>query len=150
MGSITSNSSFLIILLHFFQLYIFLMTFRIVLRYNFWGFLGSSAGKESACNAGDTGSISGSGESTGEGIGCPLQYSGAFLVVQLVKNTLAMWESWVRSLGWEDPLEKGKSTHSSILTGEFYGLHSPLGCQRVRHDWTTFTHLYIIWWCFSP
>ena len=36
-------------------------------------------------------------------------------MAQLVKNPLAMWETWVRSLGWERPLEKGKSTHSSIL-----------------------------------
>ena len=75
----------------------------------------SSFGKESTCNAGDPSSISGSGRSTGEGIGYPLQYSWASLVAQLVKNPPAMWETWVRSLGWEDPLEKGKATHSSIL-----------------------------------
>ena len=40
---------------------------------------------------------------------------GASLVAQLVKNPLAMWETWVRSLGWEDPLEKGKAAHCSIL-----------------------------------
>ena len=45
----------------------------------------------------------------------PLQYSWASLVAQLVKNPPAMWETWVQSLGWEDPLEKGKATHSSIL-----------------------------------
>ena len=45
----------------------------------------------------------------------PLQYSWAFLVAQLVKNLPAIRETWVRSLGWEDPLEKGKATHSSIL-----------------------------------
>ena len=45
----------------------------------------------------------------------PLQYSWAFLVAQLVKNPPAMQETWVRSLGWEDPLDKGKATHSSIL-----------------------------------
>ena len=45
----------------------------------------------------------------------PLQYSWASLVAQLVKNLPAMWETWIRSLGWEDPLEKGKATHSSIL-----------------------------------
>ena len=45
----------------------------------------------------------------------PLQYSWASLVVQLVKNPPAMWETWVWSLGWEDPLEKGKATHCSIL-----------------------------------
>ena len=74
-----------------------------------------SVGKESACNSGDPGSIPGSGRSTGEGIGYPLQYSWASLVAQLVKNPPAMQETWVRSLGWEDPLEKGKATHSSIL-----------------------------------
>ena len=56
-----------------------------------------------------------SGRSTGEGIGYPLQYSQASLVAQRVKNLPAMWETWVGSLGWEDPLEKGKATHSSIL-----------------------------------
>ena len=56
-----------------------------------------------------------SGRSTGEAIGYPLQYSWASLVAQLVKNPPAMRETWVRSLGWEDPLEKGTATHSSIL-----------------------------------
>ena len=79
------------------------------------GFPDSSAGKESACNAGDPGSIPGSGRSAGEGIGYPLQYSQASLVAQLVKNLPAMWETWVQSLDWEDPLEKGKATHSSVL-----------------------------------
>ena len=79
------------------------------------GISGSSAGKEPTCNAGDSSSIPGSGRSTGEGIGYPLQYSWASLVAQLVKNPPAIWETWVRSLGWEDPLEKGKDTHSSIL-----------------------------------
>ena len=51
-----------------------------------------------------------------EAIGYPLQYSWAFLVSQLLKNPPAMWETWVRSLAWEDPLEKGKATHSNILT----------------------------------
>ena len=59
------------------------------------GFPDSSAGKESACNSGDPGSISGSGRSTGEGIRCPLQYSWASLVTQLVKNLPAMWETWI-------------------------------------------------------
>ena len=48
-------------------------------------------------------------------------------MAQVVKNPPAMWETWVQSLGWEDPLEKGKSTHSSILAGEFPGWHSPWG-----------------------
>ena len=59
--------------------------------------------------------IPGSGRTPGEGIGYPLQYSWASLVAQMVKNLPAMQESWVRSLGWENPLEKGKDTHSSIL-----------------------------------
>ena len=75
----------------------------------------SSAGKESACNAGVPGSISGWGRSAGEGTGYPLQYSWASLVAQLAENPPAMWETWVLSLGWEDPLEKGTATHSSIL-----------------------------------
>ena len=79
------------------------------------GFPGSSAGKESTCNAGDSGSISGSRRSTGERIGYPLQYSWASLVAQLVKNLPAMWETWVQSLAWEDLLERGMATHSSIL-----------------------------------
>ena len=79
------------------------------------GFPGSSAVKECACNAGDPGLISGSGLSPGEGKGYPLQYSWASLVVQLVKNPPAMMETWVQPLGWGDPLEKGKATHSCIL-----------------------------------
>ena len=79
------------------------------------GFPDSSVGKESACHARDPGSIPGLGRSTGERIGYPLQYSWASLVAQLAKNLPAMQETWVRSLDWEDPLEKGKATHSSIL-----------------------------------
>ena len=74
---------------------------------------GSSAGKESPCNAGDPGWIPGSGRSPGEGIGYLLKYSWASLVAQNVKNPPAMWETWVRSL-WEDPLEEGMATHFSI------------------------------------
>ena len=76
-----------------------------------WGF----PGKESACNAGDPGSIPGLGRSPGEGIGYPLQYSWASLVAQMVKNPPAMQETWGQSLSWEDSLEKGMATHSSIL-----------------------------------
>ena len=78
-------------------------------------FVDSSVSKESACSAGDPSSIPGSGRSSGEGIGYPLQYSWASLVAQLVKNPPAIWETWVRSLGWKNPLKKGKATHSSIL-----------------------------------
>ena len=59
--------------------------------------------------------IPGLERSAGEGIGYPLQYSWSSLVDQLVKNLPAMWEIWVQSLGWEDPVEKGTATHSSIL-----------------------------------
>ena len=79
------------------------------------GFPDSSVGKESTCNAGDPGWSSGLGRSPGEGIGYPLQNSWASLVVQTVKNLPAMQETWVLSLGWEDLLEKGKATYSSIL-----------------------------------
>ena len=79
------------------------------------GFPGSSAGKESTYNARDLVSIAGSGRSTGEGIGYPLQYSWASLVAQLVKNLPAIQETWVQTLDWEDPLEKGTATHSIIL-----------------------------------
>ena len=79
------------------------------------GFPDGSAGKESACNVGDLGSISGLGSSPGEQNSYPLQYSWASLMAQLVKNQPAMWETWVQSLGWEDALEKGKATHSRIL-----------------------------------
>ena len=75
----------------------------------------SSVGKESACNAGDPGLIPGSGRSAGEGIGYPLQYSWVSLVAQLVKNPPTMQETLVGFLGWEDPLEKGTTTYSSIL-----------------------------------
>ena len=99
-----------------------------------------SADKESTCNAGDLGLIPGLGRSPGEGKGYPLQYSGlensmdcivhgvatswtqlalhfiwASVVAQLVKNLPTMWETWVRSRGCEDTLEKGKASHSSIL-----------------------------------
>ena len=59
------------------------------------GFPGSSAGKESACNAGDPGWIPGSERSPREGIGYPLQYSWASLVSQTVKNPSSVWEIWV-------------------------------------------------------
>ena len=79
------------------------------------GFSGSSEGKEFACNAGDPGLTPGSGGSGGEGIDYRLQYSWASLVTQLVKNPPAMWETWVQSLSWEDPLKEGMAAHSSVL-----------------------------------
>ena len=78
-------------------------------------FPGSSVGKEPACKAGDPGLIPGSGSSPGEGIGYPLQYSWASLVGQTVENLPATLETLVLSLGWEETLEEGMATHSSIL-----------------------------------
>ena len=83
--------------------------------------------------------IPGSGRSPGEKIGYPHQYSWASLVSQVVKNLPVMRETWVRSLGWEDPLEEGMVTHCSILawripwTEEPSGLQS-MGSQRVGND----------------
>ena len=82
----------------FFSFFFFLIWF-----YRDWAFPGSSAGKESTYNAGDPGSIPGLGRSPGEGIDYTLQYSGSSLVAQMV-NPPAMQETWVQSLGWEDPL----------------------------------------------
>ena len=65
--------------------------------------------------AGDPGLIPASGRSTGEGIGYPLQYSWASSMAQLAKNLPAMWETWARSLGWEDP----------FWPREFHELYSP-------------------------
>ena len=61
-------------------------------------------------------------------------YNWASLVAQLVKNLPAMWETWVRSLGWEGPLEKGKATHSSILAWRIPWTIQSMGSQRVRHS----------------
>ena len=91
------------------------------------GFSGSSATKASACTAGYPGSIPGSGRSLGEGIGYPLQYSWASLVAQMAKNLSAMWETWIRSLGWEDPLEKEMAMHSSILAWRIPRTEEPCG-----------------------
>ena len=83
--------------------------------------------------------IPGLKRSPGEGIGHPLQYSWASLVAEMVKNPPAMQETWVRSLGWEDPLEEGMATHSSMLawripwTEEPGGLQS-MGSRRVGHS----------------
>ena len=98
------------------------------------GFPNSSVVKESVCNAGDPGLIPGLGRSTGEGVGYPLQCSWASLVVQLVKNPPAMRETWVCSLGWEGPLEKGKATHSSILAWRILWTVQTVGLPRVGHE----------------
>ena len=98
-----------------------------------WGLPGSSAGKETTCNAGDPSSIPGLGRYPGEGIGYPLQYSWASLVAQLVKNPPIMWETWVRSLDWEDPLEKLTATqHSGLENSMDRIVHGVAKSQRKR------------------
>ena len=108
----------------------------------------SSVGKESTCNAEDPSLIPGSGRSAGEGIGYPLQYSWPSLVTQLVKNPPAMRETWVQSLGWDNALEKGRATHSSILAWRIQWTVWSMGSQRVGHDWATFTFIVFStgWW----
>ena len=71
--------------------------------------------------------IPGSARSAGEGIGYPLQYSWASVVAQLVKNQSTMQETWVQSLGWEDPLERERLPTPVLWPGEFHGLCSPWG-----------------------
>ena len=93
-----------------------------------------SVGKESTCNAGQPSSIPGLGRSSGQGIGYPFQYYWASLVAQLVKNSPTMRGTWVQSLGWQDPLKKGITTHSSILAWEITWTVSFTGPQRVKHD----------------
>ena len=81
---------------------------------------------------GDLGSTPGSGRSPGLGNGNPLQYSWASLVAQMVKNLPEMWETWVQSLGWEDPLEKGKTTQSSMLAWRIpWTIYSPWGRKEL-------------------
>ena len=81
-------------------------------------------------------SIPESGRSPGEGLGNSLQCSQASLVAQMVKNPRAMWEIWVRSLGWKDPLEEGMATHSTILAWRIPWTEEPnrlqsIGSQRL-------------------
>ena len=121
-----------------------------------WGSSGGSAGKESACNVGDLGLIPGLGRSPGERKGYPFQHSGLEnsrecivhgvtesdtteqLSLSLVKNLPAKQETWVQSLGQDDPLEEEMAPHSSILAWiipwtEEPGRLQPMGSPRVRH-----------------
>ena len=93
----------------------------------------SSAGKEPACNAGDPGSIPGSGRSSGEGPGYPLQYSWASFVAQLVKNPPAMWETWVLSLDWEDPWRREWQPTPVFLPGKFQARMDRKAWQATVH-----------------
>ena len=109
------------------------------------GFPDSSAGKESACKAGDPGLIPRSGRSTGEEKGYPLQYSWPSPVAEMVKNLPTMQETWFRSLSWEDTLEKGMAIHSSILAWRIPWTVQSMGSQRVGQDQVTFTFTHS-WW----
>ena len=102
------------------------------------GFPGSSAGKESACQAGDPDLIPELGRSPAEGIAYSFQYSWAALVAQMVKNLPAMWATWVWSLGWEDLLEKrhGHTLQCSCLENsmEEPGGLQFMGLQRLTYN----------------
>ena len=109
---------------------------------------GHSAGKESAYNAGDPCLIPASERSPGEGIGYPLQYSWISLVAQMVKNLPTVQQTWVWSLGWKDPLEKGTATHSNILarripwaeeTGRLHTVHG------ITKNWTWLSDFHSPW-----
>ena len=93
----------------------------------------SSAGKESTCNAGNSSLIPGLGRSPREEIAYPLQYSWASLVAQLVKNPPAKQETWVQSLGWEDPLEEAMQPTPVFLPGESHGQRSLVGHSPWGH-----------------
>ena len=97
------------------------------------GFPGGSDGKASACNVGDLGLTPGLGRSNGEEKGYPLQYSWASRLAQLVKNPPAMPKTWVSSLRWEDPLEKGNATHSSTFAWKIPWTEEP---GRLQHGVT--------------
>ena len=74
--------------------------------------------------------IPGMGRSPGEGTSYPFQYSWLSLVAQMVKNLPTIWEAWVGSLVLENPLEKGKATHSSILAWRIHALYTPSGLKE--------------------
>ena len=115
------------------------------------GFLGGSNGKESAFNTRDPDLSPGSGRFPGDSKSSMKSLFGvipintptnnylfkeiwASLVAQLVKNPPAIWETWVQSLGWEDPLEKGKAIHSSILAWRIPWTVLSMKSQRVGYD----------------
>ena len=89
------------------------------------GFPGSSAGEAYACNAGDPGVIPGSGRSPGEGIGYPLQFSWASLVVQMVKNLSAVQETWVGKIPWR----RAWLPIPVFLPGKFHEQGNLMGCS---------------------
>ena len=97
-----------------------------------------SAGKESTCNAGDSSLIPGSGRSTGEGIGYPLQYPWASFVAHLVKNPPAVQETWVQSLFGKISWRRERLPTPVFWPGESHGLYSPWG----RKELDTMSHFH--------
>ena len=78
-----------------------------------------------------------------------------FLVAHMVKNLPAMWETWIWSLGLEEPVEKEMATHSSILAWiipwtEEPGRLQSMGSQGVGHNWATNIYIYAVWGCYCP
>ena len=121
-----------------------------VMGYCSYFFSDSSVGKESACNAWDPSSIPGSGRSTGEGIGYPLQSSWASPVAQLVKNLPAMQETWVWSLVGKFSWRRERLPTPVFLPGELHGLYSPWGHKEMdTTEWLSLSlhfaisHLYV-------
>ena len=104
-----------------------------------YGFPSSTAGKESASNAGDPDSIPGLGRSPGEGVGYPLQYTWASYVVQLLRESTCNVGNPGSISGLGRCSGAGKSTHSSILAWRIPWTVSSMGSQRVGHHWATFT-----------
>ena len=90
------------------------------ISYSGWlkGFLVSSAGKESACNAGNPSLAPGLGRSAREGIGYPLHYSWASLLAQLVRNLPPMWETWIQALGGREQLKNNRNLFLTVLEFE--------------------------------
>ena len=115
------------------------------------GFPDSSVGKESVYNAEDPSSIPGLGKSTGESKGYPLQYSWAFFVAQLVKNPPAMWESWVQSVGWEDPLEMGQlceADYNKSFKWLAKGTYLNEDCSGYHHPFPSFFFFFFNEWLY--
>ena len=99
------------------------------------GFPGSSAGKESTCNAGESSSILGLGRSPKEGIGYPFQYSWASLAVQMIKNPAPMQETWVPSWAGKMPWWRAWKPMPVFLPGQGGGQrclvgYSPWSCKE--------------------
>ena len=113
-----------------------------------WASLVVQMVKNSPASAGDPGSIPGSGRSPGGGHGEPLQYSWAPLVPQILNNPPAMLETWVQSLGWEDLLEEGMATHSSLLAWRIPWTEEPGGLQSIglQKSWTRLSDKYTQRW----